>query len=237
MLRKLCCSELYGCIVEEYRRIENLDEARAKERIAHQFAELDSFINLEYEQEMGYIDRTINIYYNLYSTRMMMVLSDNTNLEHELNRFLIFIKNLDDEDKAAVLRQLPGTHRLMSMGYIGKKSFERRKKSNPNRKTVGLSVSSLPEEERQRLTNELLSETPDRYSMENVREHFDRVMGDKEQLRVEESGIRTRDDAMMFAVSIIYLGTRGFSYEVKLGDRMVETEVASVREVTVKMRE
>ncbi len=237
MLRKLRHSELYGRMVEEYRRIENLDEARAKEKIDRQFAELDSFINLEYEQEMGYIDRKINTYYNLYSTRMMMVLSDNTNLEHELNRLLIFIKNLDDEDRAAVLRQLSGTHRLMSMGYIGKKSFERRKKSNPNRKTAGLSVSGLSEEERQRLTDELLSETPDRYSMENVREHFDRLMGDKKQLRVEESGIRTRDDAMMFAASIIYSGTEGFSYEVELGDRMVETEVARVREVTVKRRE
>ncbi len=237
MLRKLRCSELYSRMVEEYRKIENLDEARAKERIDRQFAELDSFINLEYEQEMGYIDRKINTYYNLYSTRMMMVLSNNTNLEHELNRLLIFIKNLDDEDRAAVLQQLSGTHRLMSMGYIGKKSFERRKKSNPNRKTAGLSVSGLSEEERQRLTDELLSETPDRYGMENVRGHFDRLMGDKKQLRVEESGIRTRDDAMMFAASIIYSGTEGFPYEVELGDRMVETEVARVREVTVKRRE
>ncbi len=237
MLRKLRRSELYGRMVEEYRRIENLDETRAKEKIDRQFAELDSFINLEYEQEMGYIDRKINTYYNLYSTRMMMVLSNNTNLEHELNRLLIFIKNLDNEDRETVLRQLSGTHRLMSMGYIGKKSFERRKKSNPNRKTAGLSVSGLSEEERQRLTDELLSETPDRYSMENVRKHLEWLMGDKKQLRVEESGIRTRDDAIMIAASIIYSGTEGFSYEVELGNGMVETEVARIREVTVKRRE
>ena len=148
MLRKLRRSELYDRMVEDYRQIENLEKTRAKEKIDRQFAELDSFINLEYEQEMGYIDRKINTYYNLYSTRMMMVLSNNTNLEHELNRLLIFIKNLDDEDRETVLRQLSGTHRLMSMGYIGKKSFERRKKSNPNRKTAGLSVGGLSEEER-----------------------------------------------------------------------------------------
>lgn len=234
MLRKLRRSELYGRMVEEYRRIENLDEARAKEKIDRQFAELDSFINLEYEQEMGYIDWKINTYYNLYSTRMMMVLSDNTNLEHELNRLLIFIKNLDDEDRETVLQQLSGMHNLMSMGYIGKKSFERRKKSNPNRKTAGLSVSGLSEEERQRLTDELLSETPDRYSMENVRKHFDWLMGDKKKLRVEESGIRTRNDAIMFAASIIYSGTEGFPYEVEFGDGMVETEIAGFREVIVK---
>ncbi len=237
MLRKLRRSELYGRMIEDYRRIENLDEVRAKEKIDRQFAELDSFINLEYEQEMGYIDRKINTYYNLYSTRMMMVLSNNTNLEHELNRLLIFIKNLDDEDRAEVLGRLSETHRLMSMGYIGKKSFERRKKSNPNRKTASLAVSGLSDEERQRLTDELLSETPDRYSMANVQKHFERLMGDKKQLRVEESGIRTRDDAIMLAASIIYSGTEGFSYEVELGDNMVETEIARIREVTVKRRE
>lgn len=237
MLQKLRRSELYDRMVEECRRIENLDEAWAKEKIDRQFAELDSFINLEYEQGMGYIDRKINTYYNLYSTRMMMVLSDNTNLEHKLNRLLIFIKNLDEENRETVLRQLSGTQRLMSMGYIGKKSFERRKKCNPNRKTAGLSASGLSEEERQRLTDELLSEMPDRYSVENVQKHFDRLMGDRKQLRVEESGIHTRDDATMIAASIIYSGTEGFPYEVELGDGMVETAVARIRKVTVKRRE
>ena len=118
MLRKLRQSELYDRMVEDYRQIENLEEMRAKDKIDRQFAELDSFINLEYEQEMGYIDRKINTYYNLYSTRMMMVLSDNTNLEHELNRLLIFMKNLDDEDRDMVLRQLSKTYRLMSMGCL-----------------------------------------------------------------------------------------------------------------------
>lgn len=237
MLRKLRQSELYDRMVEDCQRLENLEETQAKEKIVRQFEELDSFINLEYEHEMGYIDRKINTYYNLYSTRMMMVLSNNTNLEHELNRLLIFMKNLDDEDKETVLHRLSEAHRLMSMGYIGKKSFERRKKSNPNRKTAGLSVSSLSEEERQRLTDELLSETPDRYSLEKVQMHFDRLMGNRKKIRVEESGIRTKDDAIMFIASIIYSGTEGFHYEVELGDGMVETEVARIRKVTVKRRE
>ncbi len=237
MLRKLRRSELYDRMVEDCRKTENLEEIRVKEKIDRQFAELDSFINLEYEQEMDYIDRKINTYYNLYSTRMMMVVSNNTNLEHELNRLLIFMKNLDDEDREAILRHLSETHRLMNMGYIGKKSFERRKKANPNRKTAGLSVSSLSEEERQRLTDELLSAAPDRYSVENVQKHFERLMGDRKKIRVEESGIRTRDDAIMFAASIIYSGTEGFPYEVELGSGMVETEVAGIRKVTVKRRE
>ena len=152
-------------MLQEYVRIENVDEAQAKEKIDRQFGELDSFINLEYEQEMGYIDRKINTYYNLYSTRMMMVLSGNTNLEHELNRFLLFLKELDEEDREEALSHISETHRLQSVGYIGRKSFERSRKRNPRQKNVGLAAEELSEEEKQRLTEELLTETPDRYSI------------------------------------------------------------------------
>lgn len=237
MLRKLRRSELYGRMVEDYRRIENLDEARAKEKIDRQFAELDSFVNLEYEQEMGYIDRKINTYYNLYATRMMMVLSDNTNLEHALNRLLLFLKDLEQEERETVLGRLSETHRLMHVGYVGRRSFQRRRKANPNKKTAGLSVSELSQEERQRLTDELLKEAPDRYSVEHVQKHFDRLLGDRARLGVEELGVRTRHDAMMIAAGIMYSGAEGFPYAVELGDGMVETEVARIRKVTLKRRE
>ena len=224
-------------MLQEYVRIENVDEARAKEVIGRQFEELDSFINLEYEQEMGYIDRKINTYYNLYSTRMMMVLSGSTNLENELNRLLLFLKNLDEEDREEALSHISETHRLQSVGYIGRKSFERRRKRNPSQKNVGLAAEELSEEEKQRLTDELLTETPDRYSMENVEQYFDRLMGDRDRISVEECGIHTREDATMIAASMIYSGTAGFPYEVEFGEGMVETEAARISNVTIKKTE
>ena len=87
------------------------------------------------------------------------------------------------------------------------------------------------------MTEQLLSGTPDKYSIENVQRHFERLMEDRKNIRIEESGIRTRNDAIMFAASIIYSGAEGFPYEVELGDGMVETEVARIRKVTVKRRE
>lgn len=236
MLRKLRRSELYGRMIQEYIKIERVDEIQAGEKIDRLFNELDSFINLEYEQEMSYIDRKINNYYNLYATRMMMVLSENTNLEHELNRLLLFLKNLNDENREEALLRISETHRLMSVGYVGRKSFERRKKRNPNLKNVGLVAEELSEEERQRLTDELLKETPDRYSMDNVEKHFDEIMRGREEISVEECGVHTRDDATMIAASIIYSGTAGFPYEVEFRDGMVETEAARISNITIKKR-
>ncbi|HIR94403.1 MAG TPA: chromosome segregation protein SMC [Candidatus Egerieimonas intestinavium] len=237
MLRKLRRSELYERMVAEYQKMENVGEALAREKIDRQFGELDSFVNLEYQQEIDYIDRKINTYYNLYSTRMMMVLSDNTNLEHELNRLLLFLKDLDGEEREQALLRLAEAHRLMSVGYIGRKSIERRRKVNPHRKNVGLLAEELPREEKQRLTDQLLTEMPDRYSLDQAEKYFNRILADRREITVGEYAVKTRADATMIAASMIYSGTAGFSYEVEIGEEMVETEAAQISKVKIKRKE
>lgn len=236
MLVKLRHSELYGQMIKEYMRLKNVEELQAKETVDRQFGELDSFINLEYDREMGYIDKKINTYYQLYSTRMMMVLSSSTNLEHELNRLLMQMKDMDEEDRECLLQQLAQAHRLQSVGFIGRKSFERRRKKRPNTASAGIPAEELSEEEKRRLTEELLQETPDRYSMDNVKDYFDQIIVEKDALSVEECRVHTRDDAMMVAASIIYSGTAGFPYEVEFEDGMVETEVAAISRISIKRK-
>lgn len=236
MLVRLKRSELYEKMLKEYMKLKNTDEFKAKETIDRQFAELEGFINIEYEREMGYIDNKINAYYNLYATRMMMVLSNGTNLENELNRLLLQLKDLDVEDRELLLKQLTQAHRLQSVGFISRKSFERRKKANPNMSNAGISSGELSEEEKRRLTDELFSEAPDRYSLDNVKEYFDRMTFYKDKLSVDECSVRTRDDAMMIAASIIYSGTAGFPYEVEFEEGMVETEAASISRISIKRK-
>lgn len=236
LLRKLRDSELYDQMVKEYMKLKNVDEFRAKEKINRQFAELDSFISLEYDQEMGYIDKKINTYYNLYSVRMMMVLSNGTNLESLLNRFLLLLKGLNEEERAVVIRQIAPSHRLMHVGYISRKSFERRKKANPNMKNAGIPSDELPLDEKKRLTDELLTAIPDQYSMEHVKDYLDAKVSDKGQVSVEEWGVRTREDAMMIAASIIYSGSVGFPYDVIFEEGMVETEAAAISRIKIKRK-
>lgn len=236
MLRRVRRSELFEHMVCEYVEIKNVRADQAREKIDRQFGELDSFINLEYEQEMSDIDRKINTYYNLYSTRMMMVLSGGTNLEHQLNRLLLLLKEADQETKNEILSVLSGAFRLQSLQYVGKKSLERRRRRNPNEKIAGLAEDDLSEEEKQRLTDELLTETPDRYGMDNVRKHLDQLLENRDQISVGDFAVRTRDDATMIAASIIYSGTSGFPYEVEFGEGMVETEAARISNIKIKRK-
>ncbi len=185
---------------------------------------------------MNYIDNKINTYYNLYATRMMMVLSNGTNLEHVINRILMLLKDMDGENRELVLQHLAQTHQLQSVGFISRKSFERRKKANPNLINAGIVMDELSEEERQRLTDELMTETPDRYSLDHVKEYFDHMTFLRDRLSVNECRVRTRNDAMMVAASMIYSGTAGFPYEVEFEEGTVETEVATISKISIKRK-
>jgi len=72
--------------------------------------------------------------------------------------------------------------------------------------------------------------------MDNVKEYFDRLMGDRRMVSVEDCLVHTREDAMMIAASIIYSGTEGFPYEVEFGEGMVQTDAAAIRQVRIRRR-
>ena len=102
---------------------------------------------------------------------------------------------------------------------------------------MGLLAEELPREEKQRLTDQLLTEMPDRYSVDQAEKYFNRILADRREITVGEYAVKTRADATMIAASMIYSGTAGFSYEVEIGEEMVETEAAQISKVKIKRKE
>lgn len=236
LLVRLRRSNVYKRIVQEYMALFQKDEYSVKERIDRQFDELENFINIEYDREIGYIDKKINTYYNLYATRMMMVLSNSTNLEHQLNQLLLYLKALSDADRQAALDRLSQAHRLQSIKYIGRKSFAQRRKVNPHTERTGIPAQELSLEDKKRLTDELLAAVPDTYNLDNVKSYLDHLCRGKALFSVEECRVHTRSDAMMIAASMIYSGTTGFPYEVEFQDGLIETEVAKISNIKIKRK-
>ena len=234
LLQKLRRSDIYGLMIAEYTTLKRTDEFQAREVIDRQFGELDSFVNLEYERDIGYIDKKINTYYNLYAMRISMVLGNGTNLEQALDQLLLLLKDAGKEERESVIGVISRAYRVMEYGYVGRKSLERRKRRNPEAPAPGIIEAEFSEEERERLTKELLTERPDRYSMDRVQQYFDRLPVTEAGMPVEACGLHTREDAMMAAASIIYSGTAGFPYEVEFGTGMVETEAAAVSAFRIK---
>ncbi len=234
MLRQIINIDVYDNMVHEYETLKQADEYKAREIIDGQFTEIQGFINYDYVKEMDYIDKKINNYYNLYSTRMLMVLSNNTNMQTYLNDLLTILKEIDAEEREIVLAEISKIYQLSSYKYIGRKSIERRKKRRPNIKSGAIVMSSLSDDEKAKLTQELLHEYPDRYSVGQVARYFDALLSDKVSVETSNQNIKDRDEAMMVAASIIYSGSDDFPYEVEFLGGTVETEVASISNIRIK---
>ncbi len=237
MLVKIRRSEIYDRMIDEFQKIKQVLPLEAQATVDRQFGELDSFINAGYEKEMTYIDRKINTYYHLYSTRMMMVLSNNTNLQHFLNQLLMQLKEMEEEEKSLVIQELAKNFRVQTIGFVGRKSFARRKKAAPNLSNAAITEVELSEEETRRLTEELLEQTPDSYSPENVRKYFENMKFPMGKKSVADMKIADREAAMMVAAGVMYAGTEEFPYEVEFGEGMIETEIASISNLTMRRRE
>lgn len=236
MLRRLVKTESFENMIAEYTALHDVTEIEAREIVEAQFAEIKSFISYDYGKEMDYIDKKINSYYSLYATRILMVLSNHVNMQTCLNDLLMTMKDMDGEERTKILTDLSKSFQLESYKYIGRKSIERRKKRNPNTQNAAVVMSELTEEERARLTRELLYEYPDRYGVEQTAAYFDRLLKEKNEVEPDKDIVKTREDAMMFAASMIYSGSSEFPYEVELSEETIETGIALISRIKVKRR-
>ena len=236
LLRKIIKTEVYENMIREYQSLNNVEESKAREIVDSQLSEVRSFISYDYIKEMDFIDKKINNYYSLYTTRILMVLSNSVNMQTYLNDLLMTIKDLEADEKKAVLQAVSKCFGLQSYKYVGRKSIERRKKRRPNTKSGAIVISSLSEEDKARLTRELLYEYPDRYGVKQATDYFDKLFMDRESVIPDETMIKSRDDAMMLAASIIYSGSGEFPYEVEFLDGTMETEAATISRIRIKRK-
>lgn len=236
MLRRITDTDVYGNMIKEYQKLNNVDEIRAKETVDDALLQVQAFISYDYVKEMDYIDKRINNYYSLYSTRILMVLNNNVNMQTYLNDLLMTIKDLELNERREVLDAVSKCFIMQSYKYIGRKSIERRKKRRPNTKSGAIVRSSLTEEEKAKLTRELLYEYPDRYGVKQAANYFDNLLVGRESITPDRDTVKTREDAMMVAAGIIYSGTSDFPYEVEFLEGTIETEVATISHIQIKRK-
>lgn len=168
---------------------------------------------------------------------MMMVLSNNINLEYELNNLLLMLKSLENEEREEALLKIAEAYRLVSIKYIARKSFERRKKINPHKRKKGLNMQEIPNDVKKLLTDELLVEMPDKYSLKNVENYFADMFADKNYLKTSDFKVNSKQDAIMLAAGVIYAGSEDFPYKIEFEKGLIETEVASISKMKFKRKE
>ena len=165
-----------------------------------------------------------------------MVLSNNVNMQTYLNDLLMTIKDFESDEKKEIIKSIANCFSIKSYKYVGRKSIERRKKRKQNTKTGAIITASLSYEDKARLTRELLYEYPDRYGVKQATSYFESVLADKESIVPDKTTIKTREDAMMIAASIIYSGSLEFPYEVEFLEGTIETEIETISNIRIKRK-
>ncbi len=234
MLHKIRRHEVYGKMVAEYQQLYEGDMAGAKAVVDTGLAKIENFISYTYVQEMDYIDKKINSYYNLYATRILMVISSKADMQSYLNDLLLQLKDVPTEERNEILLELSEAYNLQSYGFIGVKSLARRKKATPNSDSKPLVISSLSEAEKRRMTEELLAANEDLYAVGKAKSYFEKLLQGEQERLLEPEMIKSRFDAMMMAACVIYSGTRDFGFAVQFLPGMLQTAVADIRMLKIK---
>lgn len=236
MLVDILDTKVYERMIGEYAEIRGCEHTEAYESVNAQLDEIRSFISYDYEKDMDYIDHRINTYYQLYSSRILMVLSNGVNLQSYLNDILIFLKNADKETRNKVLAKLGESFALQSYKYVSRKSIERRKKRKENKASAAVIDSMLTIEERAELTRQLLYEYPDRYGIEQAAKYFDELLGENQNLEPDETMIHTRDDVMMIVSAIIYSDSDGFPFITEFKEGYLDTPLSRVSRIIIRRK-
>lgn len=213
-----------------------LDVQQAKEKVEEYFSGIQYFLTVEYEENMELIDMRINTYYNLANTRMMLVLGNGVNLESALDSFLSKIKDMEEPEKELVLEKLQDCIQICSQKYISRKSYEKNRRKVQEDTSIGLEFEEISEAEKEKRTQEIMNSTKNRFSVDSVRTFIEeRFYGGKE-IEVKEQKIHSREEAMMFAASVMYSGMEEFPYIVELKEDFVETEVATITNMRIRKK-
>lgn len=210
-----------------------LSYEEANERVERYFAELQYFLSVEYEANMGLIDTRINNYYNLANTRIMLMASNGVRLEAAINDFLNKVSKMPEEEQNIAMERVADCTRIINHKYIGYKSFEKNKRVKNEGVNIGLAAEELSEEEKRLQTEKLFHSSQNRYSVERVGSFLDVQLGSESKISVKEKEVQTKEEILMYAAAMLYAKNEEFPYDIQLSEETVKTEIADITNVTV----
>ena len=209
----------------------------ARDRVERYFAELQYFLDTEYEDNMELIDKRINNYYNLANTRIMLMASNGIRLESVMNDFLNRITVMPENLQKEALEKVAACTRITSQKYVGYKSFEKIKRVKNEGENIGLSAKALSEEEKQKETDRLLYNGANHYSVSRVDEFLKKQLENEKELSLKGQNIKTKEEVLMYAAAMLYARNEEFPYDVILSDEMLIAETADINNMRIMKNE
>ena len=235
-LRKFKNDSLFEVAIKEYKERMQVSAEEAKDLLTQYIDELYDYISIEYPENMEAIDESINKYYRLANMRIRLVTSNGLNIQSSIDAILTRVKETNDDEKETILEALQGCVRIGSQKYISRKSYQKKRRQMSDVGSLAIEVDDLSEEEKKRITEELMDNSMNPYSIERTNNFFESMFRKSELPFIKSKYIKNKEEALMFASALIYSGEKDFDYIVELGEEYEETVVAAITNMVVRRK-
>lgn len=234
ILIKLPETPIYKSMIQEYSKIEVIDEFSAEEKIIQLIDSLIYFITNSYEKEMSKIEAQINEYFAVYRSKLLRYTSKNWGLIGDISNLLDYLKKCDVNEKYDVLSSMSECLDILNFKRIDTESITRRKCTKREHKPKPLAKSTMTDKERVDRMNQIANKSKERYSIRNVSKYLDSKITSNKNYSLSDMEVSSRDDMLMLISSQIYSGSPDFKYQVKLCDDVYFSEIVRARNFIIR---
>lgn len=236
-LRRFKNDSLFDIAVKEYSERMQVNVEESKDLLTKYIDEIYYYISIEYPENMESVDESINKYYRLASMRIRLVTSNGMNVQSSIDAILARIKEACDDEKETIIDALKNCVDIASQKYISRKSYQKKKRQIINTGSTAVEVDDLTEEEKKRITEELLVNSINPYSLERTNDFFRLMFKESGLPFIKSKYIKNKEEALMFVSAFIYSGEEEFEYTVELDEGYEKTAVASIANMMVRRKE
>lgn len=235
-LRRFKNDSLMDKAIDEYSERMQINHEEAKDVLTKIVDEMFYYITIEYPESMELIDENINKYYRLLNMRTRFLTSNGLNVQSTIDTILTRIKESQNEEKAEIIDKLQECVSITSQRYISRKSYQKKKRQVFDTTSSEIVVDDLTDEEKAAITNELMENSINPYSIERTNSYFNVLFKENMMPFVKSKYIRTKEEALMFASAFIYSGENEFDYVVELEEGYEATAVADITNMIVRRK-
>ncbi len=235
-LRRFKSDALFDKAINEYAEKMDINKEEARDILNKYLDEMFYYITKEYPDSMDMIDDSFNKYYRLAKMRLRLITSNGVNLQSSIDYLLTTLKESNTNDKNIIIDKLRDCLNINSQKYISRRSYQRIRRNSKNNTLVEIKLEDISEEERNRITNELLENSINHYSLEKVNEYFDKLFKDNNLSFIKSKDIQNKQEALMFISAFIYSSEKEFNYEVAMQDTLEKTGIGDISNMTIRRK-
>lgn len=230
--------ERMSAAASEYARINNIEEAEAREAIEGKIRSFGRFVQYDYRRLTSEVDKKINDCNKAITAQLIMNRRFGRDNHDLLVELLDLLKLSDKKDCDEVLDMVSSDLPLFSMEYVSSDSLEPRESFYRKSDRVAfIEESSISDEVLAKKAEQFANESESRIRV--AKEYIEKGLSERNRFVPDKSTVKSWEkDATTIADIIAAAGncSDAFPYKILVTDEIVETDCARFNSVVIERR-